>query len=46
MHLFSYLIHYKARDSCFACDGRARKVDGRAQALVGPDLPTPLFKCT
>ena len=30
-------------ESCSAADGRAWKVDGRAQALVGPGLATPLL---
>ena len=33
----------ESRESCWAADGRAWKVDGRAQALVGPGLATPLF---
>ena len=47
----SFII--ESRDSCLlvlgidsifsACDGRAWKVDGRAQALVGPGLATPLL---
>ena len=32
----------ESRESCSAADGRAWKVDGRAQALVGPGLATPL----
>ena len=32
----------ESRESCLAADGRAWKVDGRAQALVGPGLATPL----
>ena len=32
-----------SRESCSAADGRAWKVDGRAQALVGPGLATPLM---
>ena len=32
----------ESRESCLAADGRAYKVDGRAQALVGPGLATPL----
>ena len=32
----------ESRESCGAADGRAWKVDGRAQALVGPGLATPL----
>ena len=35
-------IFMKSRESCLAADGRAWKVDGRAQALVGPGLATPL----
>ena len=38
--LIKFII--ESRDSCFAHDGRAWKVDGRAQALVGPGLATPL----
>ena len=34
----------ESRESCLAADGRAWKVDGRAQALVGPGLATPLIK--
>ena len=30
-------------DSCCAGDGRALGTDGRAQALVGPGLATPLL---
>ena len=33
----------ESRESCLAADGRAWKVDGRAQALVGPGLATPLI---
>ena len=33
----------ESRESCSAADGRAWKVDGRAQALVGPCLATPLL---
>ena len=33
----------ESRESCLAADGRAWKVDGRAQALVGPGLATPLY---
>ena len=29
--------------TCFARNGRAWKVDGRAQALVGPGLAMPLL---
>ena len=36
-------IFMKSRESCLAADGRAWKVDGRAQALVGPGLATPLL---
>ena len=32
----------ESRESCLAADGKAWKVDGRAQALVGPGLATPL----
>ena len=32
----------ESHESCLAADGRAWKVDGRAQALVGPGLATPL----
>ena len=32
----------ESRESCLAADGRAWKVDGRAQTLVGPGLATPL----
>ena len=32
----------KSPESCVAADGRAWKVNGRAQALVGPGLATPL----
>ena len=35
-------IFMESRESCLAADGRAWKVDGRAQALVGPGLATPL----
>ena len=38
----SHLIIIKSHDSCFARDGRAWKVDSRAQALVGPALATVL----
>ena len=31
-------------ESCWPGDGRAWEVDGRAQALVGPGLATPLMK--
>ena len=34
----------ESRDSCYAGDGRALEADGRAQALVGPDLAMPLPK--
>ena len=33
----------ESRELCLAADGRAWKVDGRAQALVGPGLATPLL---
>ena len=33
----------ESRESCLAADGRAWKVDGRAQALVGTGLATPLI---
>ena len=36
-------IFMESRESCSAADGRAWKVDGRAQALVGPGLATPLM---
>ena len=36
----------ESRDSCWAADGGAWKIDGRAQALVGPGLATPLCVCT
>ena len=39
MYLFSCI---ESRESYRAADGRAWKVDGRAQALVGPGLATPL----
>ena len=32
----------ESRDSKLIADGRAWSVDGRAQALVGPGLATPL----
>ena len=32
----------ESHESCWAADGRAWKGDGRAQALVGPGLATPL----
>ena len=35
-------IFMESRESCLAADGRAWNVDGRAQALVGPGLATPL----
>ena len=42
----SYVLYFQifmeSRESCSATDGRAWKVDGRAQALVGPGLATPL----
>ena len=34
----------ESRDSKLIADGRAWRVDGRAQALVGPGLATPLGK--
>ena len=34
----------ESRDSKLIADGRAWRVDGRAQALVGPGLATPLVK--
>ena len=34
----------ESRDSKLIADGRAWRVDGRAQALVGPGLATPLAK--
>ena len=37
-----FTIFMESRESCLAADGRAWKVDGRAQALVGPGLATPL----
>ena len=39
-----FLVYFiiESRDSCQAGDGRAWKVDGRAQALVGPGLATSL----
>ena len=36
----------ESHESCLAADGRAWKVDGRAQALVGPGLATPLYLTT
>ena len=33
----------ESRELCLAADGRAWKVDGRAQALVGPGLAMPLL---
>ena len=36
----------ESRESCLAADGRAWNVDGRAQALVGPGLATPLLLTT
>ena len=36
-------IFMESRESCLAADGRAWKVDGRAQALVGPGLATRLL---
>ena len=36
----------ESRESCLAANGRAWKVDGRAQALVGPGLATPLVSCS
>ena len=33
----------ESRDSKLIADGRAWSVDGRAQALVGPGLATPLL---
>ena len=33
----------ESRDSKLIADGRAWRVDGRAQALVGPGLATPLL---
>ena len=42
----SYVLYFQifmeSRESCSATDGRAWKVNGRAQALVGPGLATPL----
>ena len=35
----------ESRESCWPGDGRAWEVDGRAQALVGPGLATPLIPC-
>ena len=41
--VFPFLFNFmESRESCLAADGRAWKVDGRAQALVGPGLATPL----
>ena len=37
-----YNFFMESRESCLAGDGRAWKVDDRAQALVGPGLATPL----
>ena len=39
------LIHHgvELRDSKLIADGRAWRVDGRALALVGPGLATPLI---
>ena len=36
------IFFIESRESSLAADGRAWKVDGRAQALVGPGLATPL----
>ena len=36
-------IFMESRESCLAADGRAWKVNGRAQALVGPGPATPLL---
>ena len=36
----------ESRDSKLIADGRAWSVDGRAQALVGPGLATPLSFCS
>ena len=36
------LIHRGTRDSKLIADGRAWRVDGRAQVLVGPGLATSL----
>ena len=36
------IFFMESRESCLAADGRAWKVDGRAQALVGLGLATPL----
>ena len=33
----------ESRDSKLIADGRAWRVDGRAQALVGPGMATPLL---
>ena len=40
--LLYFQFFMESRESCLAADGRAWKVDGRAQALVGPGLATPL----
>ena len=45
IHLLACIIRFviESRDSCCAGADRAWKIDGRAQALVGPGLATPLF---
>ena len=39
---FLSISFIESHDFCFARNGRARKVDGRSQALVGLGLATPL----
>ena len=42
---FIFLVSFvmESGDSCYSGDGRALGADGRAQALVGPGLATPLI---
>ena len=49
LHAWVYVCFFvfieESRESCLPDDGRAWEVDGRAQALVGPGLATPLHQC-
>ena len=43
LYVCFFVFIEESRESCWPDDGRAWEVDGRAQALVGPGLATPLL---
>ena len=44
LYVCFFVFIEESRESCWPDDGRAWEFDGRAQALVGPGLATPLHR--